>query len=472
VLDHVVSLVLPAVNASAQPPSGTLQTLLDSVDAARDEIVALLQALVRIPTVNSGPRADTGHERQACELLRPLLEAANIPVEIFDSAPERSNLIARLGTPRPGRRLLLMSHTDVVPVEDESLWEHPPFSGTVDRGRVYGRGADDDKGDVVAQAMAMVLLQRAGVQLGGELIYLAAADEESGGRWGAGWVAEHHADKIAADFAVNEGGGSPVHTSSGLLYPLCSGEKSRLEAHITRKGRSGHASRPWAADNPVPVLAEAVDRISAYEAEIDVSHPFFREVLAALGVEQTPTAENIDRIADSLTDQRALGTTLKAASRMTITPTMLAAGVKSNSIPDRASLTCDVRGLPGQDDTFVRQELEHMLQGLDVDIDVDFTAVSNASPADAPFARTIEAALRAALGETPFRMVPGLTIGFTDSRFVRPLGTQVYGFSPHHPSAEPLRTGVHGNNEFMEVESLLLRTRFALALAVLTLGQA
>jgi acetylornithine deacetylase/succinyl-diaminopimelate desuccinylase-like protein len=445
-----------------------LTRLLDSVDEARDEIVELLQDVVRMPTINTGPRPDTGNESLVLELLRPKLADAGIPFEVHESAPGRGNLIARLGG--GGRRLLLMSHTDVVPVEDESLWEHPPFSGTIDRGRVYGRGADDDKADVVAYLMAMLLLQRAGAALPGELIYLAAADEESGGRWGAGWVAEHKADLIRADFAVNEGGGPPIHTPQGLVYPLCSGEKSRLEARVTRKGRSGHASRPWTADNPVPVLAEAIQRIQAYEPEIDVSHPFFREVLSALDLPQAPTAENIDRIADSLTDQPSLGSTLKAASRMTVTPTMLSAGVKSNSIPDRASLVCDVRGLPGQDDAFVQQELEHVLRGLEVDIDVQYTAVSNASPADAPFVRLMQQALTAALGDDTARLVSALTIGFTDSRFVRPLGTQVYGFSPHHPSAERLRTGVHGNNEFMEIESLLLRTRFAVALACLTLG--
>jgi acetylornithine deacetylase/succinyl-diaminopimelate desuccinylase-like protein len=446
-----------------------LERLLGGVDAARDEIVGLLQTLVRVPTVNAGARADTGGESAACDVVRDVLRRASIDSEVLESAPGRGNLIARVGK-RGGQRLLLMSHTDVVPVEDESLWEHPPFSGMLERGRVYGRGADDDKGDVVAYAMAMVLLARAGVELDGELIYVAAADEESGGRWGVGWLAEHHPDKIRADFAVNEGGGSPIHTEHGLLYPICSGEKGRLEARVTRKGRSGHASRPWAADNPVPVLAEAIERIVAYEPEIDVSHPFFREVLAALGVKQAPTAENIDRIAESLTEHPALGTTLKAASRMTLTPTMLTAGVKSNSIPDRASVTCDVRGLPGQDDVFVRQEIEHLLEGLDVGVDVDYTAVSNASPPDAPFTATIAHALTAALPGTQLKLLPALTIGFTDSRFVRPLGTQVYGFSPHHPSAEPLRAGVHGNNEFMEVESLILRTKFALALACQTLG--
>jgi len=445
-----------------------LDRLLATVEDARDEIVDLHQALVRLPTVNIGARADTGNETLACDLLRTKLEPEKIVFEVHESAPWRGNLIARLG-PAGGRRLLFMSHTDVVPVEDESLWEHPPFSGTLDRGRVYGRGADDDKADVAAFCMAMVLLQRAGTRLNNELVWLAAADEESGGRWGAGWVAANHASLVKADVAINEGGGVHVHSPAGLLYPIALGEKGRLEARVTRQGRSGHASVPWRSDNPVPVLAEAVQRIAAYEAEIDVSHPYFREVLAAMDVKQAPTAENIDRIADSLPD-KALGSYLKAASRMTVTPTMLQAGVKSNSIPDRASVICDVRALPGQDDRFVQGELQHLLADLGVQVDVDYTAVSNASPADSPFTETIRSALAHALGHTEFKLIPSLTVGFTDSRFLRPLGTQVYGFSPHHPDAETVRSGVHGNNEFIEVDTLVLRTKNAVALAYLTLS--
>jgi acetylornithine deacetylase len=157
-----------------------LSALLASVDAARDEIVALLQDLVRLPTVNAGARPDTGDESLAAPLLSARLDAAGIPYETIFVTPGRANILARIGQ-GGGKRLLLMSHTDVVPVEDESLWEHPPFSGTLDRGRIYGRGADDDKGDVVAHLMAMVLLQRAGVALNGEALYLAAADEESVG---------------------------------------------------------------------------------------------------------------------------------------------------------------------------------------------------------------------------------------------------------------------------------------------------
>ena len=198
--------------------------LLASVDAARDEIVDLLQQVVRIPTVNTGPRPDTGNETLACDLLRTKLEPLGIAYEVHESAPGRGNLIARIGAPG-GKRLLCMSHTDVVPVEDETLWEHPPFSGTIDRGRIYGRGADDDKADVVAYCMAMVLLRRAGIELSGELVWLAAADEESGGRWGAGWVADHFADAVRSDVAVNEGSGIPVRSQSGLSTRCRSGKR-------------------------------------------------------------------------------------------------------------------------------------------------------------------------------------------------------------------------------------------------------
>src|SRR5437867_2220259 len=218
----------------------TLDDLLCLADEARDEIARFSQDLVRIPTINHGSRADTGNETLVCNYLRERLAAEGITSETHESAPGRGNLIARLSGSAGGKRLLLMSHTDVVPVEDESLWEHPPFSGTIDKGRVYGRGADDDKSDVVAQAMALILLRRAGAQLGGDLIYLAAADEESGGRWGAGWVADNLVEKVQADFAINEGGGVPVHSPRGLIYPICTGEKGRLEATITNQGRSGH----------------------------------------------------------------------------------------------------------------------------------------------------------------------------------------------------------------------------------------
>ena len=145
---------------------------------------------------------------------------------------------------------------------------------------------------------------------------------------------------------------------------------------------------PWRADNPVPVLAEAIQRIAAYEPEIDVSHPYFRAVLTGLGLSQAPTAENIDRIADGLPDQGARRVSQGGLAHDRHADDA-AGGRQVQQHPGPRDLVCDVRALPGQDDAFVKSELEHALTGLDVSVDVDYTAVSNASPADSPFLDTI-----------------------------------------------------------------------------------
>ena len=136
----------------------------------------------------------------------------------------------------------------------------------------------------------------------------------------------------------------------------------------------------------------------------------------------------------------------------------------------RLRLGCDVRTLPGQDDTYLRQELEHLCEGHGVEIDIDYTSIPNASPDGTPFIELCRQSLALAIGNEDFKFVPAVTVGFTDSRFIRPLGAQVYGFNPHHPKADPKRSGVHGNNEYLEIDSLLLRTKNAVALACLTLG--
>src|SRR3972149_3609476 len=162
------------------------QELLGLVDKAQEEIIELERSLVRIPTINTG-FMPTGHETELSHFLKDRLAAEGIEAEILESAPGRGNLIASLpgasGTPR----LLYMSHSDVVPIEDESQWRFPPFSAEGAEGRIWGRGASDCKALTTAQTMALILLKRAGVRLQGDLILAVGADEESGGRYGFGW---------------------------------------------------------------------------------------------------------------------------------------------------------------------------------------------------------------------------------------------------------------------------------------------
>jgi acetylornithine deacetylase/succinyl-diaminopimelate desuccinylase-like protein len=447
--------------------SDGIQRLMAMVEDATDELVALHQALVRIPTVNTGA-PDSGNEIEACRLLESRFKAEGIPSLILESAPSRGNLLASIGEQRRPR-LLLMSHTDVVPV-DESRWSVPPFGAEIREAKVYGRGSEDCKSLVSTGAMAVILLKRAGLRLSGQLSLLAAADEEAGGRYGVGWLADNHPDKICADWALNEGGGMPLDTTEGLAYLLNIGEKGRMEARFVVTGRSAHGAIPWPADNALYKLAQVLQRIQAYEPERDVSLPVFRS-LSLFGVPGPVAPETIDRLLDSLARREpALALQLTGLSRLSIAPTLASGGVKSNMIPALARLTCDVRTLPHQDEGYVRRVFETLVAGIEgVELELDVTAVANTSPSTTPFVDCLQRATALALGREEPRLIPALTIGFTDSRYVRPLGTQAYGFSPLLPGSDRLRPGIHGVDEAIEIDNLVFQTRLQVAIAFLTL---
>jgi acetylornithine deacetylase/succinyl-diaminopimelate desuccinylase-like protein len=444
-----------------------LQALFQRVDESEHELVQLLCELIRFQTVNTGVMP-TGDELPLVEFLRDRLAVEGIASEILVPAERRANLVARL----PGRtgtpRLLYMAHTDVVPVEDAGVWTYPPFSGTVADGRVWGRGASDMKDMLAAEAMALILLKRAGVTLAGDLIFAAGADEETGGKYGFGWLAENAPEAIQADVALNEGGGGCIRTDEGLVYTVMVGEKGRLEAHITVRGRGAHASVPWAGENPAFKLAEILRRLEAYQPELNVSQEIFAALPALLGRGEPVTAGNVDAVADEImaVDQH-LAYGLRGLSRMTIVPTMISGGIKSNSVPTACKLVCDVRILPHQDQAYVRSQIGQILAGLEgVSYELVYTAAPSASPYNTEFAAAVRRATEAATGRTDLRWLPSLTTGFTDSRLVRPLGVTVYGFGPSHPDSDPnFPSGVHGANENTEISGLVLMTKMFIALA-------
>jgi acetylornithine deacetylase/succinyl-diaminopimelate desuccinylase-like protein len=446
-----------------------LDNLLAQVQPLREEIVAFHQAIVRIPTVNTGVMP-TGNETPCCEYIRDRLAAEGIESEILESAPTRGNLIARLEGEGGGPSLLFMTHLDVVPIEDESAWTHPPFSATLADGKVWGRGSDDCKAVTTAAFFATILLKRSGLARKGDVIFTGTADEESGGFYGYGWLAEHHPDKIRADFAINEGGSGPMPSHDGLIYGLPLGEKGRVEVTITIAGRSGHASRPWAADNALEKAGRVLTAIAAYQPEIDLSHPIFDHLGEMVEGLERPTPETLeDTLARIAEVHRPTSVLLRGLTRMTLTPTVLHAGVKSNSIPATAVLKCDVRSVPGQDAEYVKGEVEKTVQGIDgVSVEVEVWARSSQSPFGTPFTNAIEHSLALAVDRPDLRLIPSFTAGFTDSQWVRPLGVEAYGFNPIHPEGNTARAGVHGVDESIEVDALVARTKAYLAAAYFT----
>ena len=442
-----------------------LESLLDQVDEIRDEIVALEQDLVRIPTVNTGAMP-TGNETEACQYIEKWLAEDGIASETIESAPDRGNLIARLEGSSGKAGLMFMSHLDVVPVEEEEKWRFPPFSATVADGRVFGRGASDCKALLTCQLIAMRILKRNNVELKDGLILASCADEEHGGRYGFGWMAENHPDKLAAPYAVNEGGGVPISAAGNLTYLLGIGEKGRLQLEIEVRGTSAHASTPWQGANALFGLSEVVKRIEAYEAERDTSTSLF-DHLSMFAIEDKPLPTNIDQIiADNEESQPRFASIIKALSRMTITPTMIHGGIKSNSVPETVRLTCDIRTLPHQDETYVRQELAKILEGIEgVEIEIDYMSVPNSSPFETEFAERIQISTANALNRDDIQWVPSLTTGFTDSRFTRNLGTTTYGMVGSDPDDDPMISFIHGTNESVGIRSLISGTRIMLSLA-------
>ena len=444
----------------------TLQELFAQIDAQREEIIALEQALVRIPSVNSG-FMPTGDETPVCEYIRDWLAQDGIHSEILGRTPERGNIIARIEGSNPEAGLMFMSHTDVVPVEEEEKWRFPPFSATIADGRIYGRGASDCKGLLTAQLYAMRLLVRNGIQLEDSLILCSGADEEHGGRYGFGWLAENHPDKIRAPFAVNEGGGTPIDSPSGLTYLLGTGEKGRLQVEIEVKGVSSHASVPWQGTNALYTLQRVLQRIEAYEPERDTSTSLF-DHLSVFAIEHKPSAENVDEIiAETESENPRFASMMRALSRMTLTPTMISGGIKSNSVPESIRLTCDVRTLPHQTDDYLREQLDAILEGIpNTTYEIDYMAVPNSSDFETRLGASIQRATAAALGIDDIQWVPAISTGFTDSRFTRPLGVITYGFNGSHPDDDPMLSRAHGTDESIGISSLISGTKIMLALAI------
>ena len=359
------------------------------------EVVQLLQELIRLDTTNP-----PGNETLAAEVLRDYLEAAGVECELYARSPERANLVARIRGRGDGPSLALLSHTDVV-LADASEWEHEPFGGEVVGGEVWGRGALDMKGEVAASAVALATLAREGWRGSGDLIFIAAADEEVGDGFGLRWLVESHPDAVRADFSVNEGAGDRVELGDKVLYLCSTAEKMSSPFLLRVHGRSGHASMPSIADNALVKAAPLVARLGEFAVEPQLIPEVDGFLSALLGT--VPAA------ADALAAARAVaplaGELIEPLLGMTVSPTKARASEKRNVIPALCEITVDVRLLPGQ------------------------------TPGDA------EAALRSWLGPGDYELVNTEAEGGTRSAIGGPLWDAVQSFvEAEEPGASPRRS--------------------------------
>lgn len=421
--------------------------------SVRDEATELLRQYIRIDTTNP-----PGGEQAGAEFLRERLDADGIASTLYEAAPGRVSIAARL--PRVVaselRPIVLLSHIDVVPAEPEH-WQVDPFAGELIDGVIWGRGALDMKGMAVMELLATVLAKRLDLPLERDIVFLAVADEEEGGEFGIRYLAREHPELLEADVVLNEGAygfrefmGRPVK-----MFAVGPSEKSPCWLRLVARGRPGHASVPH-GDNAVERLVAALARISAAERRKRVSAPVeaMLRTLATEGflpADLDPTAEEVVEMLASADGH------LAAVTSDTINLTSLRAGGKHNVIPASAEATLDCRLLPGTNpDEFVA-ELERLIDDPSIEIVRVLEHVSGESSLDAPPVAAIRDVVAATYGEDGM-VLPVLSPGFTDSHAFRAAGVPAYGFIPALLTREELAT-IHGHNERISQENLELGTR-------------
>ncbi len=459
---------------SAQPGADrTLSALMDEVDVRTGELIALLQALVRIESVST-PDPDSGHETECCRLLSGWLAERGIESHIIESRPGRGNLFAALGGgPMHKPKLLWLSHSDVVGAGDPAEWTAPPFEAIVRDGRVWGRGTLDCKGLIACQALALGVLHGAGFAPRQGLRLAVTADEESGCNWGARWLAENLAKEIDAECVLNEGPGLPVLNEAGCGYLFPVGAKGLVQVEITVHGRSFHASQPWRADNPLFGLAEILRRIAAYQPERDISSPVFGYLDRLAGVIVPVTTENVDGVIEGVARQNhALAHRLFGLSRLSLAPTIVRGGQDRGIVPSVVQLTVQACILPGQRLADVRRLVEGLLAGVPgAEARYRLHAEPSASDPGTAFAEEIRQAMIAAYGRSDIYLAPIIMNGAGDTRYLRPLGAVAYDFWPLHPDGAMEGYRSHCADESIEIETLVSSTRMLVALAWQMLGE-
>jgi acetylornithine deacetylase/succinyl-diaminopimelate desuccinylase-like protein len=433
-------------------PEGS--SLVGDTTALAREAQDWLVELVKINTTNP-----PGNEQAAAKYIAGILTKEGIPSEMLDVAPGRSALVARLRSSAvadPSKALLLVAHMDVVGV-DRSKWTVDPFGGVIKDGYLYGRGAIDDKSMLAANLAAFIALKRGSVRLNRDVIFLATADEEEFGESSLKIVIAKYWDKLAAGFAINEGGKVILKNGKVQYTGIQVGEKVSVNVSVTAKGKGGHASTPT-MDNPVVHLAAAVDKIGNYTALVRLTSIVRRyfEGLAAIEDEETAkwmrvldTPDRGEHAQRVISDMNPMWNSMM---RDTIAPTILQAGVRANVIPSEARAVLNVRLLPGDTIDVLLRDLSKLVNDPAVKLEVmpDSGLAAPNSSMETEFYALITKVCAKEFGGAP--VLPMMSTGATDSAQLRLHNVQAYGLRAI-PLTEEDDARVHGDDERVPLAS-------------------
>lgn len=419
-------------------------------DQLLEEATHYLQEYLRIDTVNP-----PGNEVEGARFFKNIFDAESIPCQVFEPSPGRGSLLATLKGTSKKRPILLLNHIDVVPVEKER-WTVDPFEGIVQDGYLYGRGALDDKSMGIIEMMTLLILQRKKVPLERDVLFFAAADEETGGKWGIQWAMENVSSLRRSEYALNEGGYVILNeTGDPDRYEISNGQKIVFQLQLKAKGTSGHASMPH-SDNPNVKLIHALEAVTKWETPYNVL-PMVKEFFLKMAPKQPPDErkffEDIEKGLHDPSFSARLTTNpiYNAMVRDTISLTILQAGSKANVIPSESSATLDCRLIPGSSkENFLKEIKERLGDEIEAEGKMEGKSIP-----PSPFNTDLFQAIQkfATSNDPDCPVVPFLLPGATDSRFLRERGITTYDFCPFRlPEKEIMR--VHGNDERIALENL------------------
>jgi acetylornithine deacetylase/succinyl-diaminopimelate desuccinylase-like protein len=443
----LASAALLAAGAGAQPAN------LDwpALDA---ETLSHFQALVRMDT--SDP---PGNERPAADYLKRVLESEGIAVQTFAKVEHRPNVVARLRGNGRQRPLLIMAHTDVVNV-DPAKWTHPPFAAVRDGGYIYGRGTLDDKDNVTAALMTMLVLKRANVPLERDVIFLAEAGEE-GNTWvGIEYMVNEHYGAIDAEYCFAEGSG-PVRENGKVRYAtLETGEKVPNGIDLVAQGIAGHGSVPLQT-NAIARLAKAVAALTAWQPPVvlnDTTRAYFTRLAEIAPPEAARRYRDVlspDGKVVAAADEwlRANEPRHAAMLRTSLSPTIVQGGYRNNVIPSEAKATLDVRMRPGENyEAFLAQVNQVVNDPAVVARFNGWPPTTTGKPRIGGVSRIDNAGFaaveRALRKHYDAAVLPTMLNAATDMAFLREKGMQCYGVGPAIDAEEaPKGFGWHGDQE-------------------------
>jgi acetylornithine deacetylase/succinyl-diaminopimelate desuccinylase-like protein len=453
-------LVFTALSSTAQtsPPLGPAAPSVSPQAAElaklQGDAMGWLEGLLRINTTNP-----PGNELAAAKYMAEILQKEGIHADIFETSPGRGFLVARLSAtavPDPSRALLLMSHLDVVGV-DRSKWTVDPFGAVIKDGYLYGRGAIDDKGMTAGNLAVFVALKRSATRLNRDVILLAECDEEDGGTQGMKIIVEKYWDKIAAGFAINEGGHAAMKNGKVQYVGVQASEKVSVAVTVIATGPAGHGSMPR-KDNPVLHLAAAIDKIGNYEAPVQlnsVTRAYFESIA---NVEDEETGKWLRALESSDRSEHAArwisnsNPMWNSMLRDSIAPTMLQAGIRRNVVPSEARGVINIRLLPGNPLEALLSKLQQLVNDPQIRFEVQ-PGSGEAAPSSSLSSDLYSTITRQAKQNFPgTTVVPFMSTGATDSWPLRMRNVQAYGLMPF-PLADSDFARMHGDDERIPVES-------------------